>query len=104
MTWASGGRRRGAASLNKRVLGGLAGLGTVDVRGVVRQAGSRVRLALREVKGAHSSEFECAVVKGTRPDDLAAKDKHVSRLVDSVATFPMAMAAREGHQTDYYGR
>jgi len=97
----------GAGSINKRLSTGIAGLRSMvpnpnEMKGALVKAKARARDLLREVKGAHSSEFECAVVKGTRPDDQGAKDKHVSRLIDSVATFPMAMAARDAQQSDYY--
>lgn len=68
-------------------------------------AADGARYFLREVKGTHSSEFECAVIKGTRPDSHPPKEKHVQRLVETVATFPIAMTARSAHSTpstDYY--
>ena len=62
----------------------------------------RASYFLREVKGTHSSEFECALIKGTRPDNHPAKQKHVDRLVETAATFPIAMKARTTPSTDYY--
>mmetsp|Transcript_71457 Transcript_71457/g.143850 ORF Transcript_71457/g.143850 Transcript_71457/m.143850 type:complete len:422 (-) Transcript_71457:433-1698(-) len=95
-------------SFNKRIQGFLTTIphsrGEV-VRSTVTHLGSaaqRARLFLREVKGSHSSEFECAVIKGTRPDNQPAKEKHVERLVETVATFPIAMTSRATPSTDYY--
>ena len=64
---------------------------------------AKAKQMMREIKGSHSSEFECAVVKGTRPDDEPAKEKWVARLVETISTFPMATAARSSNtNTDYY--
>jgi len=59
---------------------------------------SRARTAFREIKGQHSSEFECAMIKGTRPDDSPAKEKHVSRLIETIQVFPRTSA----YNSDYY--
>jgi len=64
-------------------------------------AAAHAKEFLREVKGSHSSEFECAMIKATRPNEDPAKEKHVARLIETIATFPMATAARPS-STDYY--
>jgi hypothetical protein len=62
----------------------------------------RLSSFVREIKATTASEFECALLKGTRPDAAPAKEKHVARLVETVATFPLAMEARKAPNTDYY--
>jgi hypothetical protein len=91
-------------SLNKRLLARLNDIveripPRVELQARAAEVVERTRGVLREIKGSHSSEFECAVIKGTRPDSRPAKEKHVARLVETVSTFQMATS---GPQTDYY--
>jgi len=61
-----------------------------DIHATLETATAKARVLLREIKGSRSSEFECAVIKGTRPDSAPAKEKHVARLVETISTFPLA--------------
>jgi hypothetical protein len=100
----------GSSSLNKRVKNRVRVLGNqlpsqgefhASMVARLEVAAARAKDFLREVKGSHSSEFECAMIKATRPNGEPAKEKHVARLVETIATFPMATAARPS-STDYY--
>lgn len=75
-------------SMNKKILSGVPSLKR------------KVGFILRELKAAHSSDFEGSMLKCTRPDCFEAKEKYVRRLVESVSTFPAAMKIPSS--PDYY--
>ena len=58
--------------------------------------------AVRRVKIMCSSELERLLIKATKPDCEPPEEKYITRIVDTVSTFPAAMAAQGMPNNDYY--